>query len=165
MHEHTEGRVLHRESLPIPHCSRARHAQNGCCSSGRGQALLETMFVLPVVLVLIMILSEFGIYFYRANLLETTAQTMGRMAARGSTKAQVESYMTSRISTLNPTLAVVDNAGTAITSWSSDQAIRLTVTATVTPVMPISALNIFGGGAQIFPASFTLRAVKTVYVE
>lgn len=123
------------------------------------------IFVLPFILLLIMVVAEFGIYFYRSNILENTTQTLGRMAARGSTNSTLQSYLTSQISSLNPTLTVANSSGTTITTWSSDASIKLTVTATVSPVMPVSALNIFGGGAQLFPTSFTLTSIKTVYVE
>ncbi len=131
----------------------------------RGQAVLEMLFVLPFILVLIMVVAEFGIYFYRCNVLENTAQTAGRLAARGATKTEIQTYLTQQISTFSPSLTVANNSGVTITSWSPDTSIQLTITATVTPVMNIAPLNIFGNSATLFPSSFTLKSVKTVFVE
>ena len=138
-------------------CGRA-----GC---GRGQALLEMVFILPFILILIMAVSEFGIYFYRANVVENSTQTMGRMAARGATKSEMQSFLTSQMSTLSPSVTVMNSSGTAITSWSSDQQIKLSVTATASRVMPIGILNVFGGKSNIFPSTFIFNSTRTIYVE
>ena len=137
----------------------------GIVCGRRGQALLEMVFILPFILILIMAVSEFGIYFYRANVVENTTQTMGRMAARGSTKSQLQSFLTSQMSTLGPSVTVYNSSGTAITSWSSDQQIKLTVTATASRVMPIGVLNVFGGKSNIFPSVFIFNSTRTIYVE
>lgn len=144
---------------------KARNDQEVEHPSEKGQTLLEMVFVLPFILMLIMVVSEFGIYFYRSNLIENTSQTMARMAGRGSTNAALTSYMNTQLGSLNPTLAVKNSAGTAITTWTSNQQITMTVTVSAAPVMPISALNIFGGGSAMFPTTLTMRSVKTVYVE
>lgn len=131
----------------------------------RGQALLEMVFILPFILILIMTVSEFGIYFYRANVVENTTQTAGRMAARGATSTELQSFLTSQMSRLSPSVTVKNSSGTTITSWSSDQQIEVTVTATASAVMPIGVLNTFGGKSNIFPSTFTFRSTRTVYVE
>lgn len=131
----------------------------------QGQALLEMVFILPFVLILIMAVSEFGIYFYRANVVENTAQTMGRMAARGATQTEIQAFMNSQMSLLSPTVTVKNSSGTTITSWSSDQQIEMTVSATASVVMPIGVLNTFGGKTNFFPSTFTFKSTRTIYVE
>ena len=142
-----------------------RSLGGGSMCSRQGQALLEMVFILPFILILIMAVSEFGIYFYRANVVENSTQTMGRMAARGATKSEMQSFLTSQMSTLSPSVTVMNSSGTAITSWSSDQQIKLTVTATASRVMPIGVLNVFGGKSNIFPSVFIFNSTRTIYVE
>ena len=137
----------------------------GSVRGRRGQALLEMVFILPFILILIMAVSEFGIYFYRANVVENTTQTAGRMAARGATSTELQSFLTSQMSKLSPVVTVKSSSGTTITSWSSDQQIELSVTATASVVMPIGVLNTFGGKTNPFPSTFTLKSTRTVYVE
>lgn len=131
----------------------------------RGQALIETMLVVPFAILLAMILTEFGLYFYRSNMIEDTTQQIGRMAARGATYSTINTYMNTKLSTMSPSLTVKDTGAATITTWTSNMLIEITVSATVSPIMPTGALNIFAGGASVFPSTFTLQSKKQVYVE
>ncbi|MBI4179745.1 pilus assembly protein [bacterium] len=135
-------------------------------SAAPGQALIETMLVLPFFMLMMMALAEFGIYFYRSNLMENTIQHMGRMAARNATHTQLDAYMDDKLTSFsNLALEVQDTAGVAITEWSSSDAIEITVSGTVAPVMPIGVFNYFAPGTEFFPSEFTMTARKQVYVE
>ncbi|OGH55808.1 MAG: hypothetical protein A3G34_00100 [Candidatus Lindowbacteria bacterium RIFCSPLOWO2_12_FULL_62_27] len=131
----------------------------------QGQALAETMLMVPFFILLMMLLAEFGVYFYRSNLLEDTAQQVARMAARNATLSDIQNYSNEKLYTLQPQLAVLNALNEPVDAWSSDQTLQIKLTATVQPVMPISALNIFSPGTDFFPAAFTLESKKQVYVE
>ncbi len=138
--------------------------------SEKGQALIETMVVLPFFLLLMMCLAEFGIYFYRANLIENAAQQFGRLAARNATLAEIQAALDAMktanpmLDSISPALEVRDAAGASITEWASDDQIEMRLTASAAPVMPIGVFNMFGG-VDFFPASFSFASVKQVYVE
>lgn len=133
--------------------------------SERGQTLIEMILILPFFLLLIMVLAELGIYFYRSNQIENVAQTVGRMVARRATFGETQAYIQKTLNTINPKLSVRNSDGAEIVSWSSDQQLELRITATVNPVFPVKALNVFTPGSDFFPATFTLQSVKTVFVE
>lgn len=137
----------------------------------KGQALVETMLIMPFFILLMMILAEFGIYFYRMNMLENTAQQIGRMAARGAAYEDLETYMNANLASFkkttppSPTLKVLDDVGDEVTTWESDDALEIRLGATVSTVMPIDALNVFAAGKTFFPDQFALECRKKVYVE
>lgn len=169
MHARMPGAELNDGSCPykagVVRMVQQIGSQYGGAVSEHGQALIETMLVVPFVILLSMVLAEFGIYFYRANMIEDTTQQMGRMAARNATHTEINSYMNSKLSALSPTLTVYDTGTTVITTWTSNMLIEVRVSATVAPVMPVSALNIFTGGTNFFPTSFSLQSKKQVFVE
>lgn len=143
-----------------------KRIRNRRARTEHGQALIETMLVVPFFILLMMILAEFGIYFYRCNLLENTVQHMGRMAARRATFTEIETYMNTKLSALSPELTVEDESDVSVSSWTSDDEIEITLSATLTPLMPIGVLNIFApAGTEFFPSSFTIQSRKAVFVE
>ncbi len=133
-----------------------------------GQALIETMLVVPFFILLMMVLGEFCIYFYRVNLLENTAQQVGRMTARNATYDEINSYASDKLSSLGPTpvVTVKDAGGVEVTDWESDDSLEIKIMVeAVESVLPIGVLNVFAPGTDFFPENYTIASVKQVYVE
>lgn len=152
--------------------NRCRAVRNGGASSQRGQALIEMILTLPFFILLLMILAEFGIFFYKSNLIENTTQQIGRMAARGASYDDLNTYMNDHLSAFSaavvpPALEVLneDGADVSATGWNSDDALEVKISATVKPVMPVDVFNIFAPTKDFIPDQFTLEARKKVYVE
>lgn len=130
--------------------------------------MIEAMLIVPFFILLMMIMLEFVIYFYKSNVVENTAQHIGRMVARGATHADISAYADDKLASITPTstsIEVRDAADAVVVAWASDDALVIRLTATVEPLMPIGVLNIFAPGTDFFPDEYNLGSAKQVYVE
>lgn len=126
-----------------------QYQRRGC---DRGQALMETALIIPVLLVLILGAMDFGLLFFAQNRAEMAAAEAARLIATGQTVTTTQADIAAAF----PGVSV-----SAAFSPSDTQGATTTVTATttyrfVTPVLP----PFFGGASQT-----TLTATASAMVE
>ncbi|MBI4178097.1 pilus assembly protein [bacterium] len=142
-----------------------RKRQGGRRGAGEGQSMIEMVLVLPFFMLMVMVLAEFVVYFYRSNQLENAAQTAGRLASRGASADELEAHLDEHLTSLNPKLTVRNADGAVVRIWSPEDKIKLGVRIMFKPLFPVGALNVFSPDADFFPGIFILESVKTVLVE
>jgi Flp pilus assembly protein TadG len=140
-----------------------RHPDRG---SESGQAIIELAFALPLLLVIVMGIFDFGLMFQRFEVVTNAAREGARVGVLPSystadAKARAQQYLTSGGLTSSATI----NAAVAPVSFGSPLKTVNQITVTVQYVHnyvfigPI--LNLFGGSL----GSVTLQGVSTMRVE
>ncbi len=125
----------------------------GMPSGSRGQSIVETALVLPILLLLVMAIIDFGLMFNNYIVLSNASREAARLAAVGATDADITALIVNLTETLDTTKRT--------TSISPAKSLRLhgaqvTITITyqskaITPVM-----------AAIFPGGYSTLTSKTI---
>lgn len=125
----------------------------GTRASSRGQSIVETALVLPILLLLVMAIIDFGLMFNNYIVLSNASREAARLAAVGATDADITTLIVSLTQTLDGTKRT--------TTISPAKSLRLhgtqvTITIAyqskaVTPVM-----------AAIFPGGYSTLTSKTI---
>ena len=124
-------------------------------TSSRGQSMVETALVLPIIILILMAIIDFGFLFNNYIVLSNASREASRKAAVGGTDTEITALITSLTGTLN--------AADRTTSISPSQALRthgaqVTVTITynnhlLTPVVGA----FFPGGTAILVSKTVMR--------
>lgn len=127
--------------------------ENRCGS--RGQSMVETALVLPIIILILMAIIDFGLLFNNYIVLSNASREASRKAAVGGTDAEITTLITSLTGTLN--------TADRTTSISPSQALRthgtqVTITITynnhlLTPVVGA----FFAGGSTILKSKTVMR--------
>jgi hypothetical protein len=122
-----------------------------------GQSLVEFAMVLPLLLVILFAIIDFG-RIYQANVSLTNAVREGaRLGAVGGTTAEVQARVRDTASGLSPTVSVTPAA-------RAGDSVVVNATATVPLITPLgSLLSLIGGGSM--SSSFTLNATANMRLE
>ena len=109
--------------------------------SERGDATVETVLAVPVLLFLIMVIIQAGLWFHSAQIVEAAAQE-GVRAGRieSGTTAKAEDRARQFVSTLSPSLGSTSNVQATRTAATT----RVTVQGQVQAVIPGLTLTVSG---------------------
>lgn len=131
-------------------------------NSDIGQSLVEFTLILPLLLVLLFAIVDFGRAFYTWNSLSNAAREGARVAAVQGNNAQVDAAVTSAMGglpTSSPTLQrTYNNVG-----GQKGQTVTITLNYQFTYVTPISPLLSLIGGSSI--ANPTLTSTSAMRLE
>jgi Flp pilus assembly protein TadG len=122
----------------------------------KGQSLVELALVLPVVLLLLVGIFDFGRIFYTHTHLHLASQESVRLAGLGKSDSEVTEFVKDYIHIGNSADLQVTITPDELTRFSGDYVtVQLKFPATiVTPMM-----------ANLFPSPFYIEAESTIRVE
>jgi Flp pilus assembly protein TadG len=122
----------------------------------KGQSLVELALVLPLVLLLLVGLFDFGRIFYTYTHLHLASQESVRLAGLGKSDSEVTQFVKDYIHIGDPADLQVTISPDDLTRFSGDYVtVQLKLPATiVTPMM-----------ASLFPSPFYIETESTIRVE
>ena len=124
----------------------------------RGHSFVKFAMILPMLLVILFAIIDFGRLFQSQVVLTNAAREGARTAATGATTSQITSRVTSTATGLSPTVSVTNAQGTAGTS------VVVQARATIQLVTPLGAMiSLIGGGA--LANSFELTSTADMRLE
>jgi len=121
----------------------------------RGQAVVEFALILPVLMLLVVGILEFGIIMNQYMVVNEAAREGARSAALGNTNATVTAIATAAASPINTSQLTVAISPTA--SRTSGSQVTVTVS---NPVQAITTLI-----SPFFPTGFKVQGVATMRME
>lgn len=134
----------------------ARRARN----TEMGQSLVEFSLILPILLILLFAIVDFGRAFYTWNSLSQAAREGARVAAVQGTSTQIDSAVTAAMGGLTTTSPTLTRTYTNVQAAKGE-----TVTITlgyqfeyVTPISPL--LNLIGGSGFANPTLTSSSAMR-----
>jgi Flp pilus assembly protein TadG len=133
-----------------------RGRRTGARRNRCGQAIIEFALVLPLLLLVLLGITEFGRAFYTLNVLTQAAREGARLAAVGGTIAQVEARVTEVLDAAN--ITPVSGGITLVGPDPGDP--DQTVTVTVTSDFEVLSRNILP-----FTGSFPLTGTAVMRFE
>lgn len=123
----------------------------------KGQSLVETALVLPILLLILTGIIDFGIMFNNYLLIGNAAREGARSAAIGSTDAQISSKVNEVASLLDSTKLSVEITPDGVTGRTAGNSVKVTVKYEYSMITPVIA--------DIIPGPFQLTAVSTMRCE
>lgn len=121
----------------------------------QGQAIVEFALVLPVFILILVGIMEFGLVFHQYLVVTSASREGARVAALGGTDAEVGTMVNNAAATINRGLLTVNVTPVQRVKGQS-------VTVQVTNLVPINAPLI----AQVFPQNpFPVRGTTVMRVE
>lgn len=125
--------------------------------SERGQSLVEFAMVLPLFLVLIFAIVDFGIGFQQHITLTNAAREGARYGITGKTSKEITNRVKDTAAGMDPTVNVVGAQGPSGTE------LEVTATKTIKLITPLASMisYISGGG---FTSQFTLNSTAKMRI-
>jgi Flp pilus assembly protein TadG len=123
----------------------------------KGQSLVETALVLPVLILILAAIIDFGIMFNNYLLIGNAAREGARSAAIGSTDAQITAKVNQVASLLDSTKLTIVISPNGTTGRTSGNPVTVTVKYTYSMITPVIG--------DIIPGPFQLKAASTMRCE
>lgn len=123
--------------------------------NNRGQALVEFALILPVFMLLVVGMLEFGVIINQYLVVAEAAREGARSAALGNTNATVTTVSKAAASPINTSQLTVTISPTA--NRTSGTQVTVTV---ANPVQSITTMM-----SPFFPAGFTVQGIATMRME
>lgn len=130
--------------------------------SDAGQSLVEFTLILPLLLILLFAIVDFGRAFYTWNSLSNAAREGARVAAVQGSNAQINSAVTAAMGGLTTTSPTLTRTYTNVQA-AKGETVTVTLNYQFTYVTPISPLLVFIGGSSI--ANPTLTSTSAMRLE
>lgn len=127
-----------------------------------GQSLVEFTLVLPILLILLFAIVDFGRAFYTWNGLSNAAREGARVAAVGGNNSEINAAVTSAMGGLTTTSPTLTRTYTNVGGDKGETA-TVQLSYQFTYVTPISPLLSFIGGSSI--ANPTLTSTSAMRLE
>lgn len=127
-------------------------------SGERGQGLVEFALVLPMLLMVVFAIVEFGVLYQRNVMLTNASREGARVAAVGATTAEIQARVQSVTPGLTPTVTVTNARGLSGTN------VQVNTTATVATFTPMGRMMslVVGRG---FRSTVTLSSNTSMRLE
>ncbi len=123
----------------------------------KGQSLVETALLLPVILLLLTGIIDFGLLFNNYLVVSNASREGGRAAAIGSTDAQVRAVVNNDTASLDPANLTVTITPSESTGRRSGDAVTVTVQYRYSMITPVIA--------AIVPGPINLNTSTTMRCE
>ncbi len=131
--------------------------RTGSFRKNKGQSIVEAALVLPVILLLLTGIIDFGLLFNNYLIVSNASREGARAAAIGSTDAQIRTVVNNDTSSLDPAKLTLTIAPNESTGRRSGDAVTVTVQYQYSMITPVIA--------AIIPGPINLNTSTTMRCE
>ena len=128
-----------------------------CVKNRKGQSLVETALVLPIILILLTGIIDFGLLFNNYLMVSNASREGARSAVTGSTNEQIRAAVNTVAASLDPDRLTITIFPDLLVDRSTGVAVAVTVKYNYSMVTPIIA--------ALVPGPFQLKTSTTMRCE